>query len=516
MPRRYWQRAGVKHVPDDRSNESSPTAQQAIPVVRPSRAESRSVAQHPGRSPDGARRLVLGMLALLLVVALLVVFVLPRWVAQRGHEAEPAPPAAESKPSADALDALEVARQKREAERALGEVLRRQTALEVEGIALWAEQEFEAVMENLAEADVLFSQARFAQATDIYRQTLAMLNALDQSRPERLQAALDAGSRALENADGAEAQRQFGIALAIDAANQTARRGEQRAQTIEQVFALLTGGEAHEENGDLERAEAEYEQAVALDEFFEQGRTALDRVRQKIADKAFARAMSETLTAMERGAFNEAKRSLANARRLRPGAKEVEETGSRLAAAEQRYRLNLLKEQGRGLEQQERWHEAAEKYAAALAIDPLVGFAAEGRKRSLEMAVIFDNLQRYIDAPERLQSAAPMANAKQLLGVIEGLADRGPELERKRLSLERLIAQAGTPVPVMLHSDNQTDVTLYKVGRFGRFSQRQLQLLPGNYTAVGARPGYRDVRVEFRVAPGGSAGPVVIRCEERI
>ena len=109
--------------------------------------------------------------------------------------------------------------------------------------------------------------------------------------------------------------------------------------------------------------------------------------------------MSETLNAIDRGAFDEAKRSLGHARRLRPGATEVAETGSRLAAAEQRYQLDGLKEQGRGLEQQERWREAADKYAAALAIDPYVGFAEAGRKRSLEMAAIFEQLDRYIDKP---------------------------------------------------------------------------------------------------------------------
>jgi hypothetical protein len=151
-----------------------------------------------------------------------------------------------------------------------------------------------------------------------------------------------------------------------------------------------------------------------------------------------------------------------------------------------------------------------------LAIDPHVGFAAEGSNRSLEMAAIFEQVDRYIDAPERLASAAPLANAERLLEALKGLSDPGPELTRKLVSLERLIAQASTPVAVVLRSDNQTDVTLYKVGRLGRFSQRQLQLRPGKYTAVGARAGYRDVRVEFRVAPGESAGPVMIRCEERI
>ncbi len=518
----------MNHVPDDTPTETPDATQQAIPVVRPRPAKGRAVAEQPASgSSDVVRRLALGVLALLVVVAALVVFVLPQWVAERGRAPDPASPPADERPAAGetrtpaedskpSARALEVAAQKREAERALGDVLRRQTALEAEGAALWAEQEFAAALDNLATADALFSESRFSQATDIYRQTLATLNALDQSRSERLRAALDAGGRALENAGGSEARRQFGIALAIDAANETAQRGVQRAQTIEEVVALLAGGEAREQSGELEHAKADYERAVALDENFEEGRAALRRVRQKIADRAFQQAMSEALTAIDRGAFDEAKRSLARARRLRPGARAVEDAGSRLAAAEQRYRLNALKEQGRDLEQQERWREAADKYAAALAIDPHVGFAAEGRKRSLEMAAIFEQVARYIDAPERLESAAPLVNARRLLEALKGLSDPGPELARKLVALERLIAQASTPVPIMLQSDNQTDVTVYKVGRLGRFGQRQLQLRPGRYTAVGARAGYRDVRVEFRVAPGESAGPIVIRCEERI
>jgi tetratricopeptide (TPR) repeat protein len=504
----------VNRVPDDTPTKTSATAQKAIPVIRPRLADGVSAERnHAPASTHVARTLALGVLALLLVAAVLVFFVLPRWVSERSYEVDPTPSARVSEPSAQAL---EVAAQKREAERVLGEVLRQQTALEAEGIAIWADQEFEAVLGKLATADVLFSESRFSQATEIYRQTLATLNALDQSRPDRLQDALDLGGRALGNADGAEALRQFGIALALDGANETARRGAQRAQTIEEVAALLAGGEVREKNGELDQAKADYEQALALDQYFKQGRNALRRVEQKIADRAFQRAMSKTLAAIDGGDLNQAKRFLADARRLRPNAGEVEETGLRLAAARQRYRLNELKQQGRALEHQERWREAADKYAAALAIDPLVAFAVEGRQRSLEMAAVSEQLERYVNEPERLESAAPLANAKRLLESLKGLPDPGPELKQKLVSLERMIAQAGTPVPVLLQSDNETEVTLYKVGRFGRFSRRQLQLLPGKYTAVGARAGYRDVRVEFRVAPGKPAGPVVIRCEERI
>jgi len=41
-------------------------------------------------------------------------------------------------------------------------------------------------------------------------------------------------------------------------------------------------------------------------------------------------------------------------------------------------------------------------------------------------------------------------------------------------------------------------------------------LRPGLYVAVGIRPGYRDVRVEFRVSPEVEMLPIVVQCEEPI
>lgn len=57
-------------------------------------------------------------------------------------------------------------------------------------------------------------------------------------------------------------------------------------------------------------------------------------------------------------------------------------------------------------------------------------------------------------------------------------------------------------MPVQLASDNLTDVQIYRVGRLGSFESRQIELLPGKYTAVGTRAGYRDVRREFTIIPG--------------
>ena len=82
----------------------------------------------------------------------------------------------------------------------------------------------------------------------------------------------------------------------------------------------------------------------------------------------------------------------------------------------------------------------------------------------------------------------------------------GANLRAKTQRLGTLVDDFSTARAVVLRSDKLTDVTLYRVGRFGRFSEHRLMLRPGEYTAVGSRIGYRDVRygslLQY-ILPGG-------------
>jgi hypothetical protein len=82
--------------------------------------------------------------------------------------------------------------------------------------------------------------------------------------------------------------------------------------------------------------------------------------------------------------------------------------------------------------------------------------------------------------------------------------------------VRELLRLAETPIRVALASDNATDVQVYRVGKLGLFEHRDLELMPGRYTVVGTRAGYRDVRKELNLLPGTTPPPLTIRCEERI
>ena len=129
---------------------------------------------------------------------------------------------------------------------------------------------------------------------------------------------------------------------------------------------------------------------------------------------------------------------------------------------------------------------------------------------------LFEQIGEYIDDPDSLSSPRTLQEATNLLIGITRMDSIGPRLSEQRDELSRLLKRASTPLTVQIVSDNMTAVSIYKVGRLGSFERRELELRPGKYVAVGSRPGFRDVRVEFQVGPEIDMSPLVVRCEEPI
>ena len=59
-------------------------------------------------------------------------------------------------------------------------------------------------------------------------------------------------------------------------------------------------------------------------------------------------------------------------------------------------------------------------------------------------------------------------------------------------------------------------MVVYRVGEMGNFEQKTLRLTPGDYTVVGRREGYRDVRKILRVRPDKGAVSLNIRCTDKM
>jgi tetratricopeptide (TPR) repeat protein len=402
----------------------------------------------------------------------------------------------------------------------LGELLSDFETLERRAVQRWAAVAYRRAQDFYKKGDDAYLRKEWAAAevhAEVhYLDALSVLEPLfDQVEPE-FQKALTGASVAFEAGDRAEALRLFELAVAITPNSPAAREGYERAKNLETVLQLVDQGLEYEEELELDAAEASFQQAVDLDPDWMPAQEGVERVRITRTKIQFDSRMSEGIEALAIGDYLGARAAFRMAEQLIPGSPEPADG---LLQVDQGLRLdniNTLEQEALALERSEHWDAAAKTYEEILKVDSNLSFAMDGLAKSHRMSELHMQLDDYIKDPDRLAVPSVMKRATTLLVNVTRMAEIGPRLEGQRDELSRLLKRAATPVSIELVSDNLTSVSIYKVGVLGNFANTRLDLPPGTYVAVGVRPGYRDVRLEFRVAPEIDMQPVVVQCEEPI
>ena len=295
-----------------------------------------------------------------------------------------------------------------------------------------------------------------------------------------------------------------------------ARRGLERAGTLTEVRQLLAEAAQLEEQGQAAAAAATYRKALQLDRDAHAARQALARLDAQATGGAFAAAMSQGLASLARRDFAAARSAFERAGRLRPGAPEVAEGLAQVERGLADRSIGAHLEAAQQAERTERWAAALAEYRKALDVDRNLLAARQGVERAEPRAMLDAELAAVIERPERLFSLEVRGAARATLQQARAVPAPGPVLARQVETVERLVAAAETPLRVALASDNVTEVTINRIGRLGAFDRKDVELLPGRYTVVGVRAGFRDVRRELTLVPGREAPTLVIRCEEPI
>lgn len=501
-------------------------------TIRPADVRLSTTDTTPTTAPPAGRMPVGALVALLvlLVLGALVVLVLPDRVSVPERPA-PTTTAPQAAPDADGggrraagpdaepvppFRQLELERQRDAAQEILGRMLELQESLEARAVERWGAEAMEAARTTAAEGDERFLEQEYEAAQARYREALETLERLDARAGEVLAEALADGADALEAGDSGRATAAFELAAAVDPGNRRAETGLARAAVLDEVLAELDAAGRAADAGDLDAALERVEVALALDAASQRARALREELGRRIEERNFQQALSEGYGALGAGRFEAARGAFERALTLRSGAPEARE-GLRMVEQEVlAARIADARSAAEVAEREERWEDAGEHYADALALDPTLAFARDGRRRARARAELDAALEDTLAATEQLNDPAVFADARALLAQAQDAEPRTPRLARQLEALEEALAIAAEPVPVRLRSDGETSVTVLRVAELGRFEERELALKPGAYVATGTRVGYRDVRVEFRVTAEGTEAPVTVRCTQRI
>ena len=392
-------------------------------------------------------------------------------------------------------------------------------ALDARAASRWATAEFAEARDAGAEAAQRYAVGDYAAAAASWDEARTKLGDArqvaargarggDEARPGGARGGQD-GRRARSFRARA---RDRGGPPAGDRRPRARRPARRRARTRGRGAARRTG------RATRRRPRPAYRKALAIDAAVPGAQAGLDRLgarrtRGRLLGRDVAR-----LRRCRRGPQS-TRRARRSTRRWRSGPVRARR-GTRLrrsTRASARRALELLEARARAAESEERWDEALAAWREAAGLEPTLESARDGLARATPRA----ELQRaHRRAESRSRSGSGTRPAARRRGACSRRrrrrATRASGSRLRRASSSGIAKAAELPVRLRLESDGQTQVAIYRVGQYGAFSTRDVELLPGRYTVVGTRNGYRDVRREVVLPPGAGAAAVVVRCEEPI
>ncbi len=464
------------------------------------------------------------------VIAVAVVFVLPHYVtppeltaknettvAVPGSNTAAAHNNVTSKPSEPApWQTAQLARQRSKSQELLSRMLELQEQLEQKNVHAWAAPEYERILKMAIDGDAAYQQQDFQASSTLYSDAADAMSALLDNMETRFAETITQGNTELDNGEAVNARQAFELALLMKPDAEPALTGLQRAGTLDQVLKLITEGNDLQQNDKLDEAKDRYEQALALDKHAAIAKQQLSVVTGIIRDGQFNRLMSAGYAYLQNNDLAQAKSSFEQATRLKPGSGETSSALGQIQTRMLNDQISTIIQAAVALESGEKWQEAVAEYDRALVLDANLAEAQQGKQFAGNRAMLDGKLEELIAQPERLSNKAVYEDARLLYQQAVMITPAEPRLTGQLEKLHSLLSVAMIPVVILFKSDNLTDVSVLRVGTLGKFAEKNLSLLPGKYTAVGSRAGYRDVRVEFSIASDAPAQTIEISAAEKI
>ena len=404
---------------------------------------------------------------------------------------------------------------RREAQEVLQALLSKQSSLEALGAARWAEKVYRDALERAAVGDAAYRERDFEQAIASYQAGVDLLQALEQGLPERIDALLATLTLAIEAGDLLAAQARLHEFVEMAPADSRLVDLSERVNALPQVIGSLEAAALAEAEDDYATAVANAEVATQADPLHLRAQSRLSQLQRALTQQRFTAAMTAGYAALAQTEFKQAKDQFEVAARLQPGSPEPSAGLAELEQARTQARLLSIREQAERAEQEERWQDAIALFNEALAIDALILYANEGIARTQPRADLDERLEAIVTEKNRLIDRRVLRLAQETLDEAQGVPSPGMRLQSQIVVATATIDYATTPVTIQMSSDGLTDITVLRVQRLGLVQQQVLTLRPGSYTAVGMRNGFRDVRIQFEVAPG-QLNAVDVRCVEAI
>ncbi|NQZ81327.1 MAG: hypothetical protein HRT52_09970 [Colwellia sp.] len=464
------------------------------------------------------RYLVVIALLILLSVLYIVVFTLPKNVQlpQQVNTEDFIKEEMKKPINVSPWQEAQLAKNRKSAQDILSKVLKKQKILEDKQVKIWAKEDFLDAISVAESGDVHYRLQEFEQALNNYQLTLKQLQLIEDRLESTFNQYYQSGVIALEESNQQLAISELTVALNIKPDDEQALIAIKRSEVLQDVIKFVDKSTVLIAEQQFDAAKDKLLQAKKID-----GRSALVKqqlnlVNEKIIERNYSRSMSQGYMHLNKQEYTQALQYFSTAKKIKPTVTDPTKAITETKNKQKQSIIALKTQQAKKDELTESWPKAIVLYEQILALDNTLMSARIGLIRTQSRDKLDIELNNIINQPQRLTNSGVYLQATKTLKDAKQIKNTKSKLNQQITSISRLLQQLTIPIPLFITSDNQTQVTLNRFGELGNFTNKELQLKPGEYTFVGSRNGYRDVRHKVTIMPNSPQHTIEISCREKV
>ncbi len=452
----------------------------------------------------------------LLIFAALVIFVLPKYASDSSIEAESASYTTSSKPTE--LTPSQIAEKKQyrqEAQAVLSDIVELISDLDQLGAAEWATNSYDNAKQLVKKGDKEYLEAKYQRSIETFKEALEALKGIRNRSEKTLKQVLDEGFRYLEDLRGEDAAAKARLALMISPDAPIVQELYERSKLLPKLVQSISVAEKYVQSGKTADAILSYEKAVKIDSRHKPTQEKLNILKQQKRENDFFAQMSIGFNALDENRFAEAQTAFWAAVNIDSSRPEAQQALSQLSSRRSQYNTERALKTALELERMEEWQKAVDVYDTLIAEDVSLTEPKIRRVNASVRAQIDKRADYILNYPLKLSKPGTFRQTQNLLEDMKGI-EGGEKLKTQVKQLQQALYLSQVPIEVRFGSDGLTNVTLYRIGEFGTFTTKMVQLKPGAYQVAGSRTGFRDVQIKFTVKPNSSNMSIEVRCTDTI
>lgn len=382
--------------------------------------------------------------------------------------------------------------------------------------ALWNTNAQHEILSAKSNAISMFSSGDYAAALSTLKSSVDLANTELSAMDSEFSDALVEAQMNYDLDAYDEAKVSIAKALGLHPKSSEALALNEKIEALPQVLELLSSADvAHAENN-LEREAHHLSSALALAPERTVLKVRLDDLEVQLTEAKFSRHIKNGLTHVQNKNLKGAKASVSAARKLMSGRAELSILTDQVGRLENALKFEDSMYKAEQAAKNENWNSALSYYIKASAIAPDNKNLLDKMRATQAIISLRDNIARHLGSPNRLGAANVRADAKRLVRDSTAFFDFSPSLKTTSTELSELISAYEKKVPLLVRSDNQTNILVRGMGKIGKTDERYIELHPGTYMFEGQCPGYKSRLVKVVIKPGVTNMTLEVICNERL